>query len=541
MRLHDLTRNKSFLRRGFLIIIGSSILICWIIQFFRSAQPSAVLDLLPTSELSQLRESYQRLRLASSSSPDPAALADWLRSAAILHEYTSVPEIEINEPEQTVETLFRCEIPVLIQQHTRNETERQLFTDYTRVRFLKAFDPRAEARNRLEQSSLKEPPPRFANELFADLERLDQRPRQALLAYLREAPQPEAIYARRTALRLALELQDTSALELLVREPSFASETPYLMLRQVALDLKDHSLLLQSHARIVLNHWTQPVPVAIALLATTIWGFILFCSGNRRKRTLWLCAAAILCGIASAWLVRWSIDTLQYGLENEQQSTPVHQIFHWIMYVGIPEETAKLLLLLPFVPLMLTRLTTSGAALLGGFVGLGFALEENLQYFINHSEAVAIGRLLTANVIHFSLTGLIAWQLHRLLRSRFHLATDFLVAFALIAIAHGLYNYFIVADGGDGGSQLFAFIILALAARQYLKTLPTDEPTGRRFVISRTCVFVFGATLLTGLVMIILTFRNTSLDAQTIAPVLAGAIALIPVGLIFIHEFDEVR
>lgn len=548
MRLHELTRNKSFLRRGFVFMIGGAILICWIIQFFRSAQPSTLLDLIPAPESTQLRESYQRLLRAQS--PKPDVLAEWLRHAGALRQPSDVADvdahadadaqIEITQPEQTLQSLFRCNIPTLLKQHTRNETELQLFTDYAHARFLKEFFPRKLARDRLEAAAHRSSPPPFANELFADLERLDQRPREALLAYLREAPRPDATFARNAALRLAFELEDSSALAQLIQEPRFTQEISHFHLRQIALKLNNHALLFQSHVGIVLNHWTQPVPLAVALIGTTIWGIILFCSGNRRKRTLWLCAAALLCGIVSAWLVRWSLDTLDYGLDSEEQTTPMHQIFHWVMYVGIPEEAFKLLVLLPFAPLMLGRLTNGGASLLGGFVGLGFALEENLQYFSNHSEAVAIGRLLTANVIHFTLTGLIAWHLHRLLRSRFHLASDFLVAFAVIAIAHGLYDYFIVADDGEGSTQLFAFIILALGSREYFRTLPTDEPVGRRFTISRTCVFVFGATLLTGLVMIILTFRNTDLDAQTITPVLSGAIALIPVALIYIREFDEV-
>jgi|GEM_PF-7032717 len=552
MRLYDLTRKKTFLQRGCALIFAVSILICWIVQFFRTVQPvqperviKYLEDRFSIADFGQLDARYQRLRLQPVANPEEAAI--WLRDAT-----RAQADLYIDNAGQAGEPplmLLGCNVTELIAQHGRNEVERGLFTDYALLCLLpKENAKRESARQRLQQQAALDEPPRFANQFFGDVELANERVREALRCYLREMHHKDAAQARKLALRIALQLEDHAALEMLTQNRAqFRSETTQDEMRMTAKLLKDHALLWASHWRLIVNHWLSPVHAFVALMACLIWGVILYCSGNRQLRAIWLCFTGLIAGMLSVWLLRWWLDAVNVGINEELMAVSVtHQILHWVMYVGVPEEAAKLLVILPFAPFMLKRtgfsISSSNAALLGGFVGLGFALEENLQYFQQVDESVALGRLVTANVMHFTLTGIIAWQLHDLMASRFHRATDFLVTFVLIALAHGLYDFFVVNDSREmWQTGIFGIIILAVCTRYYFRRLPTEQPVGRRFTISRTCVFVFGASLLSGFIMLITTLEAPSIEFSTISPVLYAVLQLIPICLIYVHELGEVQ
>lgn len=534
MRLHQLSRDKRFLIRGCALILGGSILVCWIIQFFRSAQPLPPGLFTGATAVEQLRENYRRLQLTPA--PAPGQLAGWLRQAASL--FAELTGHHQNPGENGDLQIFQCDLPALITQHTRSPEEKQLFIDYSRCRFSASTSEILEAQTRLEQASRTDPPRRYAPELLGDLKLLNEQHRQALISYLQEAAEEDAFHSRHAALTIALALEDTGALAQLVHIPQFFHEATAGQLHDTARLLENRGLLWQSHLRMAEEMWTQPIPVAIALLATVIWSAIFISSSGRRSRDIPLALAALLCGIISVWLLRWWMDTLDYGLNEEQQLTTAHAIFQWIMYVGVPEETAKLLLILPLLPWLHRG---SQAALAGAAVGLGFALQENLHYFASYGEAIALGRLLTANFMHASLTGLLGWQLHDLVRSRFHRAGEFLAVFLILSVAHGLYDFFSTDLAYNWGGEILAIVILAFCARYFIHHLSADSTSHHRAPLSRTCVFLFGASLLAGLLMIVLTWQNRFLDIEVITPMLRSVLTLIPIALIYVREFREVH
>jgi hypothetical protein len=178
------------------------------------------------------------------------------------------------------------------------------------------------------------------------------------------------------------------------------------------------------------------------------------------------------------------------------------------------------------------------AALTAGCVGLGFALDENLHYFQDWGSFVAIGRLLTANFVHVSLTGILGWHLYELLRSRFHHATEFLTAFCLVVIAHAIYDFSSGKAAAQWGMDFSKIVILVLCARFYLPLLhDTDGRHPGGLHISRTSVFILGTAVLSGVLMIVATWEMGSLDGITL--VLKELIGVALFGLIYVREWRE--
>ncbi len=248
--------------------------------------------------------------------------------------------------------------------------------------------------------------------------------------------------------------------------------------------------------------------------------------------------AGVLAGVASVWLLHWWQGTLSYPNNPGDAPSLTHEILQWIMHVGLPEEAAKLCLFAFFLPVLLHHDSGVKAALTAGCVGLGFALDENLHYFRNFGSQIAIGRLLTANFMHLSLTGILGWHLYELFRTRFHHATEFLAAFCLVVAAHGIYDFSLGGAAAEWGFDIANIIILALSARFYLQLLHQHErarPAGHN--ISRTAVFVLGTALLGGMLMVVTVWESRSLDGITF--VLEQLLGVALVGLIYIREWRE--
>ena len=119
---------------------------------------------------------------------------------------------------------------------------------------------------------------------------------------------------------------------------------------------------------------------------------------------------------------------------------------------------------LPFVPVLLMRKNRLETLLIAGAVGLGFAVEENVNYFRMTTPAVAFARFLTANFFHLAATGLIGLSLCDSLSNLRKKWWHFPATFIVVAAAHGFYDAFIGTPG-----KLFTtlgcscFILLSLA------------------------------------------------------------------------------
>jgi hypothetical protein len=88
--------------------------------------------------------------------------------------------------------------------------------------------------------------------------------------------------------------------------------------------------------------------------------------------------------------------------------------------------------------------------------------------------------------------------------------------------------------------EIISYIILAFAAKLYFQSLrPDAQVRSASGAVSRTCVFWFGSSLLTGLLMIATTWELGS--PEGISWALKESVALIPVAFIYLREFDELE
>ncbi len=206
--------------------------------------------------------------------------------------------------------------------------------------------------------------------------------------------------------------------------------------------------------------------------------FILHAGRAWRGGIRWyLCLAAVGLGVASAWLTLWFI-TLQedrWGLEPSDQLAA--GVRYFVLGVGLREELAKLLLLLPLVPFLIRRGSELEALLVSACVGLGFAVEENIGYFGRDLATSSLGRLTTANFMHMSLTGLVGLAVCRGVWHPQTLGPEAVAVFALAVIAHGLYDAFIAVPASAGEFSIVGMIIYVLIVYRFFYEFNQARPT----------------------------------------------------------------
>lgn len=537
-RAHHLTRSRAFLGKAVAVILTTSALIAALVHFLRP-ETSPHWKSLPITEQ---QESFKALvheegkQLQSMDDADPATLVAWLRKTADRRPDKAEGSGDFDA---AALRLAGVELAPLIAKHTTTTAQKEAAAAYVRFRLLQDGESRRSALHALGQIAEVPTPPPHANEMLGDALLICGQTEAALQAYLKDAATPEATHARKRAVTLAINGHDRDALEKLSADERVIREIRPGALFEAASQTGNRRLLLLSLWRLQWESWMQRAAVPLAMLAGAIWYIILIHTASREPWRWWRHLSAVFAGVASIWLLRWWQGTLNYRSDPEGAPSMTHEIIEWIMTVGLPEEAAKLVLFAFFLPVLLHHRSGVKAALTAGCVGLGFAIDENLQYFANHGPQVAIGRLLTANFMHVSLTGILGWHLYELFRSRFHHATEFLTAFCAVTVAHGLYDFSAGPAASEWGFNIGGMIILALCARTYLPLLHDDprSPSGG-YTITRTAVFGLGMALLGGMLMIVLVWDLQSLEGITI--VLEEMVALALVALIYIREWREV-
>jgi RsiW-degrading membrane proteinase PrsW (M82 family) len=410
-----------------------------------------------------------------------------------------------------------------------------------RFRFLTDGDARTSALQTLSHVA-KEPSPPHSGEMLGEALEISYRSEEALQAYLRDVATPGASHARKRAVDLAYQQRETEILGQLCADERVLADMNSVMKWKVAKLTGNRRLLFQGLWQMQWMYWIQGAAVPIALFAAAIWYIILVHTASRETMRWWRYLAAVFGGIASVWVLHWWQGTLQYSDGDPGDApTMTHEMLQWIMHVGLPEEAAKLLCFAFFLPVLLHHRSGVKAALTAGCVGLGFALDENLHYFLKPDAGIsaALGRLLMANFVHISLTGIIGWHLYELFRSRFNHATEFLVAFCGVVVAHGIYDFAFGPSAQEWGFGIAVFIVVGVAAKIYLPMLHDSEGRSQSGVISRTAVFCLGTAVLGGMVMIVMVWQMESL--RGITEVLRSIASLALVGLIYIQEWRELH
>ncbi len=278
----------------------------------------------------------------------------------------------------------------------------------------------------------------------------------------------------------------------------------------------------------------------MVLVAGAIWTALILSLFPRPllRAYIFLVPLALALGWISTWPTIWSSIWMENRFNIEEGHNFFSALLYYLVSVGFREEICKLLLFTP----LLFRVSKNGrdleALLFGAMVGLGFAIEENINYFTNYQgTGVAVSRFVSANLLHLSLTGVTSLALTRAVRDPNRWLADAVTTLAMCIGIHGLYNT-LLSQPVPGLGEISFFSGTLLAACSFLffrETGSLSSIHGLR--ISRTALFCWGFCLLFNLELmsasVLLPFDN--------ALFLTGNAALSATltAYIFLHQINE--
>jgi RsiW-degrading membrane proteinase PrsW (M82 family) len=214
-----------------------------------------------------------------------------------------------------------------------------------------------------------------------------------------------------------------------------------------------------------------------------------------RDPKLWLMMVAVVLGGLSVWPTHFFNMWQERRLGLVETDELVGGIRFFVVSVGLREELAKLLCFVPLIPLLLLIRGDLIAMMTAGCVGLGFAFVENVSYFHSSFGKDAVGRYLTANPLHMTLTGLAGLALYRAARDPKGWGPQAMLVFGLVVLAHGLYDATIVIPA-FGDLAILGSILFALVVYQFFRELRELRPQQVE-VVSLTATVLAGVSLVT--------------------------------------------
>ncbi|MEC5129272.1 PrsW family intramembrane metalloprotease [Verrucomicrobiales bacterium BCK34] len=347
-------------------------------------------------------------------------------------------------------------------------------------------------------------------------------------------------YSLRSAIALAHYNEDAPLLRELLGDPKFKNA----LAPEARIDyysyLRDYPQLglaiLQSDA----SSWISPYLIP-ALFTALIWGLILNSFWVPSRERIVMSCLAFLLGVLSATLTLFAVVIQEdiRGFTWSRTDTDISQFLYFLAGVALREETVKLLCFIPLIGWLRKRNEPVEALILAGMVGLGFAVNENIGYFQRSpgDSLVSWIRLLTANPLHFALTGVAGFYLARMIQRKGHGMEEFLIAFIAVVFAHGVYNSVISIDAFIEYAPLSTILVAAIAY-QYFDRLRDSMHTDRiHRRISPLGVFVLGSAVLTCLAM--LTSAASQPMSIAFRDFASGVAAMIPLAFAFISRFRD--
>lgn len=430
------------------------------------------------------------------------------------------------------------QLPDLIAQTTLPGNQSDLLS-----RFLSALTTNRDAidsfRTYFESVHAENPTTPLAAGFAAYLHAIAGNNTQALDLYIAEGAFPGASFERRAAITIATKSKDRATLETILPLPGFREQIPRHLEDQVAIITRDFSALLSNQ----FAHWFRvlhPGYFAVSLINGSIWLIIIFLTLALKKRHLPIAFVSVAAGIFST-----AVTLALYSLQNFYTGVAltgslVDDAVYWIAGVGLREEFAKLLCFAVLIPFL--RPFNSGALAFAcaSFVGLGFAIEENNQYFNGTLSSAALPRFLTANFLHLATTGIAGYHLYQLsfgFKRRWEPA---LGAFLFVVVLHGAYDFLpstpLEISREIGIASIFIIGILAFNHAKMTGQLRIHD---RSHPVSPLAVFVFGTALILGLsfTTYIAGLHGEITFAQAVSGFGKASLSAIVVAFLFINRF----
>lgn len=397
-------------------------------------------------------------------------------------------------------------------------------------------DLRGEDFERLKAKADASPNVRYANRLIGEIYLWTRKGSLAYESFLKEGTFEGASYSRQKVVDMLIDADSIDALvDLLRNDPLYAEFDGLRMSLLVAQHERDWGTVARLIPFWMMESWTVGYAL-LTLLAASIWAAVLARLGQMEwglNRLTLLCVLGFIAGIASIWpTLLWVYLESEY-LGFEPSGELVSTIAFYVGGVGLREEVCKLLLFLPLVPFVLKRRNEIDALLVASFVGLGFAAEENINYFFGYSGSVASTRLLTANFLHVSLTGIAGVALVRVFNGGS--INEFLFRFGMVVVGHGMYNalWDIPSLGGSGYLALLAFILISM---YYFREYDAHR-YAERGGMSLTSILAFGLSSVVALSLVFVSL-DVGFSYAAIA-VFGDALSVIIIVIMFTREFNE--
>jgi protease PrsW len=352
----------------------------------------------------------------------------------------------------------------------------------------------------------------YAQFALGMLLRWNDEPAQAGEAFLLEAERFDLDEARRRAVHALLDAKRLERLTELAQDPAFAAHFSWSIRQDIALAQMNWPDLVITVIPAAYEK-ANGLMVGLTLLVGLVWATILLRFNGalswQNTAVRWA-VPALIAGALSAHLTILIIFLQENQMGLAFGDTVFSQFRYILVGIGLREEAAKLIgfvLLLPWAKKMknLEILT------LAGLVGLGFAVEENINYFTAAGGLGTLARFVTANFLHISLTAMCGLALVRALVYRGEAMQEFLFTFTAAVVVHALYNAFLMVPLLADYS-MFNSIVFVLLAFQYFNWLRYLRPQWSDS-FSITAHFTFGIVLLSGASFIV--------SAWMIGPMLA--------------------
>jgi RsiW-degrading membrane proteinase PrsW (M82 family) len=277
--------------------------------------------------------------------------------------------------------------------------------------------------------------------------------------------------------------------------------------------------------------------LALAAAAALAWFWICARIGQiseRAKLRVPLYAGAFFLGIVSIYITL-AILEVEERVGFRENGNPLGDLIYFVLGVGLREELSKILCFLPLLPLI-RRVGGGKREVLacGAFVGLGFAAEENVNYFSSGSLSIAITRFLTANFFHIALTATLANAVDDFFRDREGQANAMSRTAALVVGAHGLYD-FCIGNDTYGDISWVTVIVFVLMARTFLRI--AQSLRGKKtFRVSLQRLFVVLLSALCGATFVYACVLLGPVAAMR--AVAAGTLGSIFIVVMFVQELE---
>ncbi|TWT77820.1 hypothetical protein Pla123a_16160 [Posidoniimonas polymericola] len=342
------------------------------------------------------------------------------------------------------------------------------------------------------------PPTRYANYALAHCLADDPAAATQRIDLLRaEADQFDSQSARERLVSALAVADRWDELTALADNPDYRPLIPPYALAEQAAERDDWLAVLRQMPALMFQQYA-PGPAVLALLTGACWLSFLLHIGRfyQGRVSLWLCLAGVALGVVSVGLTLFFILVQEAGWGLEESNELIPGLKYFILGVGLREELAKLLLLLPLIPWLVSRRSELQALIVSACVGLGFAVEENVGYFGNSLGASSLGRLTMANFLHMSLTGLVGLAVCRACWHPKTLGPEAFAVFGVAVLGHGLYDAFIVLPALNDQWGLVTLLIYIGVVYQFFREFRAANHS-ESYRLSVSFTFTVGVALVT--------------------------------------------